>query len=175
MIWLLPNICEILQYEGVPCGVKLDDILVYAEGKDNSLIATQLAISILEYAAFKFNFSKSVIAPTQVINYLGYSLNARKQCFCDQKSKLVKCKLILKALFLLKSVCRSLMEQIMGFFNFIFTVVLLARSIIRVWYNQLKLCNSDSSQIFFSKSPLGPLRDMPFSKSFVLPWLSGVS
>ena len=66
------------------------------------------------------------------------------------------------------------MDQIMGFFNFIFTVVPLARSFIWVWYDQLKLHNSDSSRVFFSRSPLGILRDMIFSKAFVLPWLSGV-
>ena len=89
------SICEILLSQGVPCGVELDDILVYAEGKDNSLRATQLAISILEYAGFKINFSKSVVTPTQIIDYLSYNLNVRKQCFCIQKNKLFQCKLIL--------------------------------------------------------------------------------
>ena len=117
----MSSVREILQSQEVPCGVELDDILVYSEGKDNSLRATQLAISILECAGFKIKFSKSVIAPTQVIDYLGYTLDARKQCFCVQKNKLVKCKLILN------SVCRKLMEQLLGFLNFIFTIVPLAR------------------------------------------------
>ena len=107
----------------VPCGVELDDILIYSEGKDNSLRATQLAISIFEFAGFKINFNKSVIAATQVIDYLGYTLDARKQCFGIYKNKLVICKLILKALSLLNSVCRKLMEQLLGFFNFIFIIV----------------------------------------------------
>ena len=63
----------------------------------------------------------------------------------------------------------------MGFFNFIFTIVPLGMSFIRVWYNQLKLCISDSSRVFCSRSPLGTFRDMFFSKPFVLPWISGVS
>ena len=40
---IFSSVCEILQSQGVPCRVELDDILVYAEGKDNSLRATQLA------------------------------------------------------------------------------------------------------------------------------------
>ena len=129
-----PDVCKILQYQGVPCGVELDDVLIYAEGRENSLRATHLAISILERAGFKINYTKSVINPTQVIDYLGYSLNAKNHCFQLQKGKLAKCQLILKGLSLLNSVSRKLMEQLLGFLNFIFTIVPLARSFIKIWY-----------------------------------------
>ena len=75
---------------------------------------------------------------------------------------------------LLKSVSRKLVEQLLGFFNFIFTIVPLARSFIRIWYDQLKLHVADSSRVFFDRSPLGLLRDFIFSKSYVFPWFSGV-
>ena len=153
----MSDVCRILRSQGVPCNVELDDIIIYAEGKERSLRATHLAISSLERAGFKINYSKSVISPTQVVDYLGYTLDARRQCFCLQKSKLVKCKLILKGLSLFNSISRKLMEQLLGFFNFIFTIVPLARSFIRVWYDQLRLHISDSSRIFFDRSPLGPL------------------
>ena len=80
----------------------------------------------------------------------------------------------MKGLSLLNSVSRKLMEQLLGFFNFIFTIVPLARSFIRIWYDQLKSHIADSSRVFFDRSPLGPLRDFIFSKSFVFPWFSGV-
>ena len=159
------DVCKILQSQGVPCGMELDDVLIYAEGRENSLRATHF--SFLERAGFKINYTKSVIIPTQVIDYLGYSLNAKNQCFQLQKSKLAKCQLILKGLSLLTSVSRKLMEQLLGFFNFILTIVLLARWFIRIWYNQLKLHIADSSHVFFDRSPLDPLRDFIFSKSFV--------
>ena len=168
------DVCKILQSQGVPCGVELDDVLIYAEGRGNSLRATHLAISILEHAGFKINFTKSVIIPTQVIDYLGYTLNAKNQCFQLQKSKLAKCQLILKGLSLLKSVSRKLMEQLLGFLNFIFTIVPLARSFIRIWYDQLKSHITASSRMFFARSPLGPLREFIFSKSFLFPWFSRV-
>ena len=66
------------------------------------------------------------------------------------------------------------MEQLLGFFNFIFTIVPLARSFIRIWYDQLKSHIADSSHGFFDRSPLGPLRDFIFSKSFIFPWFYGV-
>ena len=100
--------------------MELNDVIIYAEGKERSLRATHLAISISERAGFKINYSKSVILPTQVIDYLGYTLDARRQCFCLQKSKLVKCKLILKGPSILNSISRKLIEQLLGFFNFIF-------------------------------------------------------
>ena len=144
--------------------MELDDVIIYSEGRERSLRATHLAISILERAGFKINYSKSVISPTQVIDYLGYTLDARNQCFCLQKSKLVKCKLILKGLSILNSVSRKLMEQLLGFFNFIFSIVPLARSFVRVWYDQLRLHTSHLSRIFFDRSPLGPLWEIIFAK-----------
>ena len=165
---------KILQSQGVPCAVELDDVLIYAEGREHSRRATYLAISILERTGFKINYTKSVIIPTQVIDYLGYSLNARNQCFQLQKSMLAKCQLILKGLSLLNSVSRKLMEQLLGFLNFIFTIVPLARSFIRIWYDQLKSHITDSSRVLSYRSPLGPLRDFIFSKSFIFPWFSGV-
>ena len=171
---LMSDVCRILRAQGVPCNVELDDVIIYGEGKERSLRATHLAISISERAGFKINYSKSVISNTQVIDYLGYTLDARRQCFCLQKSKLVKCKLILKGLSILNSVSKILMEQLLGFFNFIFLIVPLARSFIRVWYDQLRLHMSDSSRIFFDRSPLGPLWEIIFGKSFVFPWLSEV-
>ena len=161
----MTNVCQVLRSQGVPCAVELDDVLIHSEGKQNSLRATHFAISILERAGFKINYSKSIINPSQVIDYLGYTLDARRQCFCVQDSKLVKCQLILKAFTLMRSVRRKLMEQVLGFFNFIFTIVPLARSFIRIWYDQLRLHVSDSSRIIFDRSPLAPLRDMLFSKS----------
>ena len=110
------NVCQVLRSQGVPCAVELDDVLIYSEGKQNSLRVTHLAISILERAGFKINYSKSIVSPTQVIDYQGYTLDARKRCICVQKSKVVKCKLTFS---LLSSVRRKLMEQVLGLFNFI--------------------------------------------------------
>ena len=75
----MSNVCQVLRSQGVPCAVELDDVLRYCEGKQNSLRATHLAISILKRAGFKINYSKCIVSPTQVIDYLGYTLDARKQ------------------------------------------------------------------------------------------------
>ena len=56
----MADVCKILQSQGVACGVELDDVLIYAEGRENSLRATHLAISIPERAGFKINYTKSV-------------------------------------------------------------------------------------------------------------------
>ena len=70
----MSDVCRILRSQGVPCNVELDDVIIYAERKERSLRATHLAISILERAGFKINCSKSVTSPTQVVDYLGYTL-----------------------------------------------------------------------------------------------------
>ena len=96
----MTNVCQVLQSQAVPCAVELNDVLIYSEGKQNYLRAAHLSISILEHTSFKINYSKSIISPSQVIDYLGYTLDARRQSFCVQKSKLVKCKLVFKAFFI---------------------------------------------------------------------------
>ena len=85
----MTNVCQVLRSQGVPCALELDDVLIHSQIKQNSLRATHLAISILERTSFKINYSKSIINPSQVIDYLGYTLDARRQCFCVQDSKLV--------------------------------------------------------------------------------------
>ena len=74
----MSDVCRILRSQRVPCNVELDDVIVNGEGRERSLGATHLAISILERAGFKINCSKSVISPTQVIDYLGYTLDAKR-------------------------------------------------------------------------------------------------
>ena len=98
----MSDVCRILRSQGIPCNVEIDDVIIYGEGRERSLRATHLVISNLEWAGLKINYSKSVISPTQVIDYLGYTLDARRQCFCLQKSKLVECKLILKGFIYFK-------------------------------------------------------------------------
>ena len=39
----MADVCKILQSQGVPCAVELDDVLIYAEGREKVL----LKISIL--------------------------------------------------------------------------------------------------------------------------------
>ena len=45
---LMSDVCRILRSQGVPCNVELDDVIIYGEGRERSLRATHLAISILE-------------------------------------------------------------------------------------------------------------------------------
>ena len=63
------DVCRVLRSQGVSCNVELDDVIICAERKERYLRATRLAISILEHAGFKINYSKSAISPTQIIDY----------------------------------------------------------------------------------------------------------
>ena len=80
----MTNVCQVLRSQGVPCAVELEDFLIYSEGKQNALRATHLAIPILERAGFKINYSKSIISLSQVIDYLGYTLDARSSVFVSK-------------------------------------------------------------------------------------------
>lgn len=173
--YFMQDVCTCLGRLGVNCAVELDDVIINEVGYLACLKASQLAISILQLAGFRINFTKSVIRPTQIIDYLGFTLNAQEQCYKLTDGKLTKCRLMTKALFSLKSVSRKLLERILGFLNFVFSIFPLGRSFIRVWYTQLQQAKSDFTRIYFRRSPLCQLREFFFSGQLVFPWPSGVA
>ena len=66
--------------------------------------------------------------------FLGYTLDAVNRCFILTQKKLVKCRLIVKALSLLTSIKVKLLRHILGFLNFACQLVPLFRSYIRPWF-----------------------------------------
>ena len=83
---------------GILCKVELDEFLIYANSFDACLNSVNLAVNLFKYFGIKVNFAKSSIIPSQTIDFLGYSLDARNCRFTLTQDKLFKCRLIIKCL-----------------------------------------------------------------------------
>ena len=59
----------------MPLLVYLDDILIMAPTKEQCLEQAQLIIGLLEKLGYVINREKSVLEPTQRLEYLGFVIN----------------------------------------------------------------------------------------------------
>ena len=153
------EIVRILQEQNVECEVELDDFLIHANSYEKYKKDVELVVNFLSYFKFNINFAKSCFIPSQKIEFLGYTLDAKNCCFVLTQEKLVKCTLIVKALSLLRSIKVKLLQRIIGFLNFACQLVPFFRSYIRPWY---RLANfSASSRSRPSCSSLGDIFQRP--------------
>ena len=88
------EIARILQEQNVACEVELDDFLILANLYGKCKKDVELVVKLLPYFGFKINFAKSCLIPSQTIDFLGYTLDAKNCCFVLTQEKLVKCRLI---------------------------------------------------------------------------------
>ena len=167
------EIVRILQEQIVGCEVELDDFLIHANSYEKCKKDVEIVVNLLSYFGFKINFAKSCLIPSQKIDFLGYTLDAKNSCFVLTQEKLVKCRLIVKALSLLRSIKVKLLQRIIGFLNSACQLVLLFRSYIRPWY---RLANfSASRRVRPDSSPLVHPREIFFNGPLLYAWPSWVT
>ena len=112
----------------------------------------ELVVNLLSCFGFKINCVNSCLIPSQKIDFLGCTLDAKNCCFLLTQEKLVKCRLIVEALFYLRTIKVKLLQRIIGFLNFACQLVPLFRSYIWPWY---RLANfSASRQVRPNPGPL---------------------
>ena len=73
---------------GILCKVELDDFLIYADSFESCLYSVNFIVDLFKYFGIKINFAKSSLIPSQTIDFLGYSLDARKCRFTLTQDKL---------------------------------------------------------------------------------------
>ena len=83
---------------GILCKVELDDFLIYVDSFDSCFNFVNFVVDLFKYFDIEINFAKSSLIPSQTIDFLGYSLDARKCRFTLTQDKLFKCRLIIKCL-----------------------------------------------------------------------------
>ena len=164
---------RICHERGILCKVELDDFLIYADSFDSCLNSLNFIVDLFKYFGIKINFAKSSLIPSQTIDFLGYSLDARKCRFTLTQDKLFKCRLIIKCLSRIHSIGVKLLQRILGFLNFALQLFPLGRSFIRPWYKLAS--NFASSRVKLNPSPLAHLRDVFFKGPLFAFWPSGVA
>ena len=135
--------------------------------------SVNFVVDLFKYFGIKINFAKSSLIPSQTIDFLGYSSDARKCRFTLTQDKLFKCRLIIKCLSRIRSSGVKLLQRILGFLNFALQLFPLGRSFIRRWYKLAS--NFVSSRVKLDPSPLVHLRDVFFKGPLFAFWPSGVA
>ena len=167
------DLVRICHERGILCKVELDDFLIYADSFESCLNSVNVVVDLFNYFGIKINFAKSSLIPSQTIDFLGYSLDARKCRFTLTQDKLFKCRLIIKCLSRLRSIGVKLLQRILGFLNFALQLFPLGRSFIRPWYKLAS--NFASSRVKLDPSPIAHLRDVFFKGPLFAFWPSGVA
>ena len=124
------DLVRICRERGILCKVELDDFLIYADSFESCLNSVNFVVDLFRYFGTKINFAKSLIIPSQTIDFLGYSLDARKCRFTLTQDKLFKCRLTIKCLSRIRSIGVKLLQRILGFLNFALQLFPLGRSFI---------------------------------------------
>ena len=127
------GIGRILAGLGIPNAVKLDDFLFWGSSYSECLANVHCAIDLLQYWGFNINFRKSVIVPTQQIEYLRFLLNSSNVSFSVTKAKCVKSLPFISVLDRVKSLSACLFHKIIGFFNFVFELCPYFKLLLRIW------------------------------------------
>ena len=167
------EIVRILQEQSVECEIELDDFLIHANSYGKYKKDVELLVNLLSYFGFKINFAKSCLIPSQTIDFLGYTLDAKNCCFVLTQEKLVKCRLIVKALSLLWSIKVKLLQRIIDCLNSACLLVPLFRSYIRAWY---RLANfSASRRVRLDPGLLVHFLEIFFNGPLFYAWPSGVA
>ena len=77
----------IFRKQGVRLVIYLEDLLFLNSTKEGVLVDLKVAIELIESLGFLINWSKSVIMPIQVMNYLGIIVESLNLSFVIPKDK----------------------------------------------------------------------------------------
>ena len=69
---LLKPVVAFLRQRGVRLVIYIDDILIMADTKEKAAAHLILTLDVLEYLGFLINYDKSIVEPTQLIDFLGF-------------------------------------------------------------------------------------------------------
>ena len=61
-----------LHQKGVHLVIYIDDVLIMADTKEKAATHLILTLDVLEYLGFLINYEKSIVKPTQQIDFLGF-------------------------------------------------------------------------------------------------------
>ena len=122
----------IFRKQGVRLVIYLEDLLFLNSTKEGVLVDLKVAIELIESLGFLINWSKSVIMPIQVMNYLGIIVESLNLSFVIPKDKVELVKIDVSSsvrrcsvlTFLRQMAVRSFMHVVI-FQTFVYSVCLI--------------------------------------------------
>ena len=97
---LMKPVAGFLRKRGVRLIVYLDDMLIIGASAEEATLFTTMAIELLESLGFTLNQEKSILTPTQTIEFLGFTINSNTMTISLPNEKITK----------LQKLCRQIMS-----------------------------------------------------------------
>ena len=72
--------------------IYIDDMIIMAKSPDEAIEARDTTIYLLETLGFRINYKKSILLPSQELQFLGVTVNSKTMTFSIPKEKLQKLK-----------------------------------------------------------------------------------
>ena len=94
--------------------IYIDDILITASSQEEAKMGRESVIYLLENLGFVINYKKSVLEPTQTLEYLGIIINSQTMTFSIPKEKLEKIETLCEDLLKSKQVTLRKLSSAIG-------------------------------------------------------------
>lgn len=104
----------LLRAQGIRCLIYLDDLLIMADSKEQCVTHLRQALSILMTLGFKINWKKSALIPSQVMQFLGLTLDSHEMMFRVPPDKLANINTALRNLFDRRSTTQRQLARLIG-------------------------------------------------------------
>lgn len=114
---VVKEVVLVLRWKGICIIAYLDDMLVVAESKEKCRQDLVECLTLFQKLGFKIKWSKCVLEPTQVIEYLGWELDLRSMTMRVPKPKLKQAKKEIRRFAQLKSATLRRTASILGKLN----------------------------------------------------------
>lgn len=98
---LLKPVTALLRQRGLRLILYLDDMLLMAQSKVELRTFVKLVPQLLQLLGFKINWDKSVLSPTQRIQFLGFTVNSVEMSMSLPREKVAK----------ISQACRAMLRQ----------------------------------------------------------------
>ena len=112
---LLRPVVAFLRTRNIRLLIYLDDILLVASSPLILRQHTNIVINLLQDLGFIINFEKSILTPTQILEFLGFIINAVTMKFYLPPEKITKTSRLCKSLMKENPTSLHLLSQLLGF------------------------------------------------------------
>ena len=114
---ILKVVMGFLRKKGLRLIIYLDDILILNTSRERVLADLEVVIELLQRLGFIINWEKSVLEPSQNLEYLGLVIDSNRLSFALPKAKIEAVKAMCEAALLAKVVSLREIASIMGNFT----------------------------------------------------------
>ena len=111
---LMKPVAGFLRKRGIRLVLYLDDMLIIGSTPQETHLFTQMAMNLLESLGFIINKEKSVLTPTRIITFLGFTINSITMLFILPSEKVQKLLTLCRQIRSGSKVLLRILAQLLG-------------------------------------------------------------